>query len=163
MKKETAALSLAAFLLVSCGSSKTMVIQPFDMQGKNKRIYLVKDQDTASVPAEVSKRFEEILSEKLFKESNLPQGQDISLKYRFIQCNEGNQFKRWIFGGIGNAGEGTMTVEVRYIDHTQNDREIGKIQTEGKIGSGFFGGSFDHAVEGAAQEITEYTKKSIAS
>ncbi len=50
--------------------------------------------------------------------------------------------------GIGNAGEGSLTIEVTYAD--QSGKQLGKIMSEGKIGSGFFGGSSDDAIEKAA-------------
>ena len=72
--------------------------------------------------------------------------------------NEGSRFKRWMTGGIGNCGEGSSTVEVRFIDNTRNAKEIGKIHAQGTIGSGMFGGSLDSAIEGIAEEIATYTK-----
>lgn len=80
----------------------------------------------------------------------------MTIRYRFVQYNAGNQFTRWFWGGIGNAGEGTLTVEAKYFD--SQGKEICVIQSEGKIGSGFFGGSFDYAMDKAAKEIVEYTK-----
>jgi len=44
-----------------------------------------------------------------------------------------------------------------YLD--ANRQEIGKVQSEGKIGSGMFGGGFDNAIESSVEEFIGYTKK----
>jgi hypothetical protein len=72
--------------------------------------------------------------------------------------NEGSRFKRWMTGGIGNCGEGSSTVEVRFIDNTKNAKEIGKIHAQGTIGSGIFGGSMDSSVKSVAEEVATYAK-----
>jgi hypothetical protein len=61
-------------------------------------------------------------------------------------------------GGIGNCGEGSSTVEVRFIDNTKNAKEIGKIHAQGTIGSGIFGGSMDSSVKSVAEEVATYAK-----
>ena len=70
-----------------------------------------------------------------------------------IQFDEGSQFQRWFFGGIGNSGEGSMHVIAEYMD---GDRKLGQTQVEGRIGSGFFGGSMSEAVDKAAEQIGNY-------
>ncbi|HSK29843.1 MAG TPA: hypothetical protein VLA17_07755, partial [Candidatus Limnocylindria bacterium] len=58
--------------------------------------------------------------------------------------------------GIGNTGEGSLTVEAKFFDNA--DKELATIQAEGRIGSGFFGGDFSFALDKAAEKIAEYTK-----
>jgi hypothetical protein len=81
----------------------------------------------------------------------------LKIHYRFIQFNPGSQFSRWFWGGIGSAGKGSLTVEVRFLDGS--GRELAKIQSEGEITSGAFGGSFDFAVQKAATEVAEYARR----
>ena len=111
---------------------------------------------SVSVPAEVKSEFQEKLNELLYEEGAFQKGPDLKIKYRFIQFDPGNQFTRYLLGGIGNTGEGSMTIEVKYFDAA--DKELATIQSEGRIGSGFFGGDFSFAVEKAAEEIAEYAK-----
>lgn len=70
---------------------------------------------------------------------------DLTISYRFIQFDQGNKFSRWLLGGLGNAGEGSVTIESKFFN--REGKEIGKIQTEGKIGSGFLGGSFETSID----------------
>lgn len=58
-------------------------------------------------------------------------------------------------GGLGNCGEGTLIVEASFVD--ASGKEVGKVKSEGRIGAGFFGGSFSNALERAAEEIAKYT------
>lgn len=160
MKKQINLLCILAisFILVGCGATKTMVLEPIERQNTVKKLCIVKSDSTTTVNPEVEKYFAEALHTKIFKEYGFQEGNDIAIKYRFIQLNEGSRFGRWMFGGIGNCGEGSTTVEVKFIDNAQNAKEIGKIHTEGKIGSGFFGGDMDNAIKGAAEEIADYVK-----
>jgi hypothetical protein len=50
-----------------------------------------------------------------------------------------------------------MTVEAKFFDKSGN--ELAKIQSEGEISSGAFGGSFNLAVQKASKEIAEYAKR----
>ena len=147
-----------SFILSGCGATKTMVLEPIETQDTVKKLRIEKDKSTTIVEPEVEKCFEENLHEQLFKDAGFQEGNDITLKYRFLQMNEGSRFKRWMTGGIGNCGEGSSTVEVRFIDNTKNAKEIGKIHAQGTIGSGIFGGSMDSSVKSVAEEVATYAK-----
>lgn len=62
--------------------------------------------------------------------------------------------------GLGNAGEGSLTIEATYVD--AEGTELATIHAEGKISSGFFGGDFTLAIEKAAKEIADYTTQNVA-
>lgn len=146
--------------VAGCGAGRTMVMKPPDSKTVASGVRVVRGQSTVVVPEEVSLRFEEQLNKRLFqaeegKEPPFAEGMDLKLVYRFIQYNEGSQFARYMLGGLGNSGEGTLTVSVCYRD--SDDNELCTIQSEGKIGSGFFGGSFSSAVDRCAEEIAGYT------
>ena len=72
-----------------------------------------------------------------------------------MQFAAGNQAVRWLVGPIGGAGEGSLTVEVRYL--YGNEREIARMQSSGNVTAGIGGGEFDSAVARAAEEIATYT------
>jgi hypothetical protein len=145
--------------LVGCGAGKTLVMSPPDTKVQVTSIEVFEGKSTVKVPDEVKKTFHDKLQELLYEDGTFHKGTDLKLRYRFIQFNPGNQFTRWFWGGIGNAGEGALTIEVKYLSAT--DAELATIQSEGKIGSGAFGGSFNFAVGKAAKEIAEYTKQNF--
>jgi hypothetical protein len=125
---------------------------------------IVEDQSTVSVPTKVTTMFRDKLEQALFvgEEGSSPpfrKGADLSIHYRFIQFTGGSQFKRWLAGGMGGYGEGVMTVEAKFID--SSGKEISKIQSEGKIGAGVFGGAIDGAVEECAEEVAQYAKQTF--
>ncbi len=70
-----------------------------------------------------------------------------------VQFDAGNQFERRFWGGIDNAGEGSLQVLAEFFE---GQTKLANIQTEGSIGSGFFGGSMSEAVDNAAGKIAEY-------
>jgi len=145
--------------LAGCGAGKTLVMKPPEMKVRVSSVDISEEIPTVNVPEDVRTKFQEKLNHLLYKEGTFKKGSDLKIKYRFIQYDPGNQFTRWFSGGIGNAGEGSLTIEVKYFDAT--GKELSTIHTEGKIQSGFFGGSFDFALEKAAREIVEYTKNSF--
>lgn len=146
-------------VLAGCGTGRTFVIKPLETKPQVSSLDVSEGNSTVSVPEEAKKAFHEKLTKFLYEEGAFQRGNDLKIKYRFIQYNTGSQFKRWFWGGIGQAGEGSMTIEAKYFDAT--DKELATIQSEGRIGSGFFGGDFDFALEKAAKEITEYTKQNF--
>lgn len=146
------------FLLLSgCGAGRTIVVTPAETPDKFTSAEIIEDKSTVSVPSEVSTSFQTKLAQLLFSEGGFSQGPGLKIVYRFIQYNPGSQFTRWFWGGIGSAGKGTMMVEVRFLD--QNNKELAKIQSEGEITSGAFGGSFDFAVQKTANEVAAYAKR----
>ncbi len=145
-------------LLAGCGVGKTMVLKRPPTDTKVSSVEVAEDAATVKVPQEVSATFASNLKRLLCAEKAV-KAADLKLTYRIIQFDPGNQAARWFWGGIGNAGEGSMTVEAKYLDNV--GREIASIQTEGKIGSGFFGGSFESAIARAAEKIAEYTNENF--
>ena len=118
---------------------------------------LYEDKATVNVPGDINASFEAKLAQLLYGQEGFTKGPGLKIRYRFIQFNPGNQFTRWFWGGIGSAGKGSMTVEARFLD--SSDRELAKIQSEGEISSGAFGGSFDFAIQKTAEEMAEYAKR----
>ena len=153
-----------ALTYVGCTSGRTMVMNLPTERPKVSTLDVLEDQPTVSVPAEVTNLFREKLEAALFvgEEGSAPpfaKGKELILKYRFIQFNAGSQFKRWLAGGIGGYGEGSMTVEARFVNSSGKD--ISKVQSEGKIGAGFFGGSIDGAIEKCVEEVAQYAKQTF--
>lgn len=146
-------------VLAGCGAGKILVLKPAEATTRVSSVEIAEGASTVKVPDEVKKSFEEELGRLLYAEGAFQRGPDLKITYRFIQHDPGNQFTRWFWGGIGNAGEGSITVEAKYFE--ASDRELATIQAEGKIGSGAFGGSFDLAVQKAAEKIAEYTKQNF--
>ena len=152
-------------ILAGCGAGKTLVMKPPGSEMHVTSVSFSEGTSTAVVPDQTIEEFEAKLSELLYGESKegeaaaFQRGNDIKIVYRFLQHDEGSQFTRWFWGGIGNAGQGSLTVEAIYFDHA--DKELATIQVEGEIGSGFFGGSFEFAIDKAAEQLAEYTIKNF--
>jgi hypothetical protein len=149
---------------VSCTSGRTMVMNVPTERIKAVSVNVVEEPATVSVPPEVRNMFRDKLEEILFvgdQGSSPPftKGKDLGIYYRFIQFTAGSQFKRWLAGGIGGYGEGVMTVEAKFFNST--GKEISKIQSEGKIGAGIFGGAIDGVVEKCVQEVAQYAKQNF--
>ncbi len=152
-------LLTATLIFAGCGAGKTMVIKPPETKIIAPSVVVMEGKSTVNVPDEIKTKFREKLNKQLYEEGGFQKGDAIKIEYRFIQYDPGSQFTRWFWGGIGNAGEGSITIEAKYFD--ADGREISTIQTEGKISSGFFGGAFELALEKAAKEIAEYTKNNF--
>ena len=147
---------LAALMLAGCGVGRAMVIKPPDAKLKVASVQVTEWRSPVEVPSKVTSEFANKLNQYLFKEEGFRKGPELTIIYRFIQYDPGSQFTRWFFGGLGNAGEGSLTVEAKYLDATDN--ELATINVEGRIGSGVFGGALSNAVDKAAEKLAEYTK-----
>ena len=146
---------LIILILTGCGTARTLVMEPVQSTTKYTHVMLVADNPTVEVPDDVTETLEETINKGLYEEGPFVNGDDLRIHYTFISHDPGNQFERWFWGGIGNAGEGSVTILVTYMDESGN--EIAKTQVEGRIGSGFFGGSINEAIKKAGQDIVEFT------
>jgi hypothetical protein len=149
---------ILCFLLAACGSSKTMVLEDVGSPQQIDSYKLVEGKSTTNAPQEAKQLFYSDIETGLI-ERGYKRGDDLTIEYRFIQFNAGNRFERWMWGGLGNAGEGEITVEVIFKDHC--GKELSKIQVGGRIDSGFLGGSFDCAIRNAAGEVVTYVERSF--
>jgi hypothetical protein len=143
-------------LLVACGTGRTLVMEAPQRKAFSA-VTLTRADDTVSVPDEYRIQFANKIRGLLFGTKDKPgpfaEGQGLTIRIKVIQFDEGSQFQRWFWGGIGNAGEGSMHVVAEFFD---GDKKLAQTQVEGRIGSGFFGGSMSEAVDKAAEEIAKY-------
>ena len=150
-----------AIAFSACGTGRLMVTEPVVIPACEAQngVVIQRSDDTVPVPNSVKSNFEKMLSKKLFADGVVRRGRGVTLKYRFIKYNEGNQLARYLLGGLGNTGEASMMIEVCYLDSRNNS--LGKIQTEGRISSGILGGSSDYALSRAAGEVADYTRNIV--
>lgn len=153
MKKYLLILPIAMALSGCMGSGKTTVLDAPTERLAAHTFKLAEGKSTVGADLDIKRQFEQEVKNGL-KESNMTEGGDLIIEYRFIQFDEGSRFVRYLVGGMGNAGEGEMTVEVLFKN--QNNKELGRIHVGGKITAGVFGGSFDHAIEQAAGQVVKY-------
>jgi hypothetical protein len=143
-------------LLAACGTGRTIVMEPPQKKAFSA-VTLARADDTVAVPEEYRARFVAKLREQLYGTKDKPgpfaEGAGLTIRIKVVQFSAGNQFERWFWGGIGNAGEGSLQVLAEFYD---GDRKLAQTQTEGRIGSGFLGGSMNEAVDKAAEEIARY-------
>lgn len=146
--------------LAGCGTASTLVLEPVQTADRFERVELLAHNPTVAVPADVTQKIESVIRKGLYESGTFSHGDDLRILYTFISHDPGSQFQRWFWGGIGNTGEGSVTVMVRYVD--KSDKELAKTQVEGRIGSGFFGGSLNEAITKAGQDIVKFTVEKFA-
>ena len=139
-----------------CGVGRNLVVKAPETKVRAASVEFTETNSPVSVPADLKSEFQGKLNQYLYQDGGFQRGSELKIRYRFIQYEPGNQFTRWFFGGIGNAGEGSLTIEAKFLD--SSDKELATTQTEGRIGSGFFGGSYSEAVDKAAEKIAEFAK-----
>ncbi|MBI9076479.1 MAG: DUF4410 domain-containing protein [Desulfatibacillum sp.] len=157
MKKLIFLCILSTLILYGCGAGRTFVVEPCKTQYTASSVMFEENDSTVVVPTEMKITFQKALGDMLYEQRSLEKGSELKIAYSFIQFEPGSRFKRYMWGGVGNSGEGSLTIRAAFLDVAGN--ELSTIQTEGVIGSGLFGGSFDNAIEKAAEEIAEYVEK----
>lgn len=148
-----------AVALAACGATVTVLTPPTIAPGATFPTAKIEaGTDTVEIPADARAHFEKRLNQYLFeKNSGFTAGDALTLRYRFIQYDEGNRALRYLIGF--GAGKGKMTTEVTF--HDQAGTELGKIAVEGEIIMGILGGDFDAAISAAAKKIADYTIKTF--
>jgi hypothetical protein len=144
--------------LAACGGAQTTVVAPTAQPVKVSAITLMEAKPTVSVPPEVMSELHEKLTAKLYKPGAFGKGSNVKLAYRVVDYSAGNE-SRWSFGSMTGQTKGSVTVEAVYLD--KGGHELGKIRSEGKVGSSLLGKSMDDAVEHVADEVASYTTKTF--
>ncbi len=148
--------ALCAVLIVAgCyGSRSTTVLDVSDTRRTFNSYTLERADSTVNVPSELVAAFEaELISE--MAEAGFSQGGPLKMVYRFIRYEKGSQAKRY-FLGFG-SGTASATVEVRFFD--EDDVELAKIQAEGELMGGFFGGDKAATMTKASKEVSEFAQE----
>lgn len=162
-RSAAAAAVLVCLFLSACGTGRTMVMEPPAERKAYTAAKLERAEDSVAVPDELRTMFREQLRKDLYGTAEKPgpftEGDGLLIRVKVVQFEAGSQFQRWFWGGIGNQGEASMQLLTEFFD---GDRKLANIQTEGRIGSGFFGGSVKSAIEKATAEIRDYAAQNFA-
>lgn len=155
-----AATLMATVALSACASSNTTVVTPVRIaQGVTyPTVRIEAGADAASVKQSGRNTFERELKDFLFTAgSGFTPGDALTIRYRFVAYDEGDQFQRWMASGL--AGKGELKVEAVFLDTDQ--RELGKITVDGSISAGVLGGDFNDVIGKAAKNLADYTIKTF--
>jgi len=155
LERLAAAVGLC-IVLAACGTGRTLVMEAPQRKAFSA-VTVMRADDTVPVPEEYRVQFSNKIRELLYGTKEKPgpftEGEGLTIRIKVVQFAEGSQFQRWFWGGIGNAGEGSMHIVTEFLD---GSTVLAQTQMEGRIGSGFFGGSMREAVDKAAEEIAKY-------
>ena len=149
----TLVLCALSLFVAACATGTTKVEQPVTAKHSMTSVTFVKELDTVTVPDDVLAHFDKRLREYLHEEGPFEDGDQLTVKYRFTQFDQGNRALRYMIGF--GAGKGTMTIDVGFYD--PQGVKLADIDVGGELSVGFFGGDIDEAVSKAAKEVAEYT------
>lgn len=151
-----AALAAIAATLSACGASHMVVMEPNRSAVKAEGVQLVYDDSVMGVPQEAVDKVKRYMQDRFFGEgAAFTRGNEMTVRYGFVGFDEGSQFSRWFFGGLGD-GKATMVIQAEFVD--QNGNVLAKVQSEGELSAGFFGGDSDSAIKKAVGEIGDYAE-----
>lgn len=151
-----AILAAAAFLAVGCASTdKARSSAP------RKPLAVVEGAHQPGLTSEFRKVFQEKLDELLYGEDGAFTKVDKgpSLRWEVTRVDPGSRALRY-FVGFG-AGKGTFNARATLLDSKGNI--LTTTDTEGDQVMGVGGGSFDSAIEEAAENIAEFANRNAAT
>jgi hypothetical protein len=151
-----ALLATAALLAAGCASSeKARSAQP------RKPLAVVDGTHQPGLTSEYRQVFREKLDELLFgKEGSYTKAENgATLRWEATRIDPGSRALRY-FVGFG-AGKGTFNARAVLVD--TKGRTITSTSTEGDQVMGVAGGSFDSAIEEAAENIAEFANTNASS
>lgn len=162
-------ISLCALLISGCASSRTQILQPKKIGFSNYPVIEVVDFDNnigGEVPFGMVQELpnslaKELTALNLFKVVNriplenmaAPAEKTLVLKGNIIEFNPGSRGKRY-WGGMLGWGKGFMTIQLTALDKKSRE-EIFKGNVGSELSGGFFGGSFEGAVEKLQEEMVK--------
>ena len=155
-----AALAAASFTLSACASSNNIVLAANSTNYKSPNVALVYDNATVKVEDGKVALLNKYLEEALFDGSPVfSKGQGLTIKYGFIGYDEGSQAMRYLAGPL--AGGAKMVIVAEFLD--PSGKSLAKIQSEGTVSGGFFGGDSDSAIKGAAKKIAKFAEDNFST
>jgi hypothetical protein len=155
-----AALAAASFCLSACASSNNIVLAPNSTHYTSSKVALVYDNATVNVEDKKVALLNKYLEEALFdSDAAFAKGEGLTIKYGFIGYDEGSQAMRYLAGPL--AGGAKMVIVAEFLDPAGNS--LAKIQSEGTVSGGFFGGDSDSAIKGAAKKIARFAEENFAA
>lgn len=87
------------------------------------------------------------------KDAPFTRGNDLTIRYRFVGFDRGRRLSRYMLGGLA-GGEAQMVIEAEFV--APDGKVLAKIQSQGRVNGGVFGGSSNSAIDGAVKEIRDY-------
>lgn len=157
--KQFVLICVAALVVSACGTSRNIVENNTAEHVRVRTFQIQHTNDTVYVPQRTQNRFHEVLANEFYRNAGFSYGDGITVRYRFVSLTQGNRAMRFLAGGIGNAGQASLVIESEFLD--ENGTVLATIQTEGRIDSGLLGGSYNSAMERAAEEITAYARENF--
>ncbi|MCG8464487.1 MAG: hypothetical protein MI750_06495 [Xanthomonadales bacterium] len=154
MKRRDWILGLLALGLVGCGSSSNIVLDPVARGERFSSVLYVEAATSAAMETELKDYFEDELNDYLGERFALGGRDSLTLRYRFVNFNEGNRFKRYLSVGVTNWGEGGLVVETEFLDAEGN--LLGKIVTDANVEGTDLGG-IQKVFRRAAKKISQFT------
>ena len=157
---------LAILIAVTgCGTGSTTILQPTSAQNVQnpqtsfRSLSIQAGRSVVAVPPDVANLFASKLENKLYGQTQIARGDDLTLTYDFVNYDEGNRFHRWLAGSTG-FGEASISVQAAFVD--RSGREIGRVVSVGRLNHGIFGGDADLAIDQATNELVNYTLNNFA-
>jgi hypothetical protein len=93
---------LFCLLVAACGTGRTMITAAPSSRAVAASLNIEEGNSTVMVPDEVKVALRKQLIDALHEKAQFPRGQDLTLRYRFVQYSPGDRFQRWFWGGVGN-------------------------------------------------------------
>ncbi len=151
---------ILTLLTAACAGGSNAVLEPNTGNYRSTNVSLVYEGSTVGVPDESIADLKKYMEERFFGDKAIfTKGDDLTIKYGFITFDEGSRAARYFLGPIG-GGEAKMVIRAIFIDKEGN--QVAKIQSEGRLSGGFFGGGAGSAVKKAVKEIAEYAEGQFA-
>ncbi len=154
MKMRLAALALLAMPIAACTSSNLTVEQAARNPVRANSVNLQYADSTVQVSQDAQTYLQQRMN-NAFLGGDAPafrQGQDMTVRYRFVSFERGSRVARYLLPGI--AGGSTMIVEAEFV--SPSGEVLARVRGQGNVGGGIAGGSHNSAIDSAVNQIREF-------
>jgi len=148
------ALLVAAAPLSACASNHLLVQQPASSRFHAQSVTLSYQGGGAAATDDAAAYLQQKMKEAFFeKDAPFSQGNELTVRYRFVGFDRGSRMSRYFLGGLA-GGEAEMVIEAEFV--APDGKVLAKVQSQGRVQGGFFGGSSNSAIDGAVKEIHDF-------
>jgi hypothetical protein len=151
-----ALLLFVALPLSACATSHLLVERPAAQTATRVgSVTLVYDEQVTGVPADASAYVQRKLEEAFYggDQAFFTRGSEMTVRYHFVGFDRGSRFGRYMLGPLG-VGEAQMVLEAEFV--APDGTVMAVVRGQSDVRGGFFGGSYNTAIDKAVREIRNY-------
>ena len=151
--------------LIGCsnGNARTVITEAPAAPMHFKTLKLEEDRAGAPVPDAARAAFREKLEHRLYNTGSFIRGDELKMRYNFMEYDPGSQVGRLLFGVTNSDSEANIIVQCTFVG--PDGKDLSKVEITARLTGGLLvlGGSSEVVLDRAAEKVRDYAVANFGS